>query len=64
MTKTIEITIDTQGNSQVETKGFSGSECMQASKSIEDALGAQANRRTTPEFFDSETVQNQTAAEG
>jgi hypothetical protein len=54
----IEITIDTKGNSQVETKGFSGSECLEASKFVEQALGKQTGTRTTAEFFSSSVNQN------
>lgn len=59
MSKRIVITIDPKGNSQVETKGFAGSECIEASKFVESALGSQANLRTTAEFFQSRNVQQQ-----
>ena len=37
--KTIEITVSPKGDTKVETKGFSGTECRQASRFIEEALG-------------------------
>jgi hypothetical protein len=49
--KIIEIIVDTKGNSQVQTKGFAGSECLKASQFVEQALGQQTSQRTTPEFF-------------
>ena len=49
-TKTIEITVDTNGQTQVETKGFQGSGCRQASAFLEQALGRPTNERLTPEF--------------
>ena len=49
--KRIEITVDNAGNSQVETKGFSGSECLKASKFIETALGKQKTNKRTGEFY-------------
>ena len=49
--KTIEITVDAQGNSTVETKGFAGSECVEASKFVEQSLGKQLDLQTTAEFF-------------
>jgi len=49
--KTIEIIVDPQGNSQVQTKGFAGSECQVASQFVEQALGQQVSQRTTPEFY-------------
>ena len=58
MNKTIEITVDTKGDTQVQTKGFTGNECTAASKFIEQALGQQANQRTTPEFFHGVTADN------
>ena len=51
--KRIEITVDTKGNSTVETKGFAGSECVEASKFVEQTLGKQLDLRTTAEFFTS-----------
>ena len=62
--KRIEITVDPQGNSTVQTKGFAGNECLAASKFIEQSLGQQANQRTTPEFFAVQATQNQQASNG
>ena len=60
--KRVEIIVDPKGNSKVETKGFSGSECVEASKFIEQALGKETASRTTAEFFaasaNRSTVQN------
>ena len=41
--KTIEITVSPDGQSRVETKGFAGAECRDASKFIEQALGKQVS---------------------
>ena len=49
--KTIEITIDRDGQSRVETKGFSGHDCRQASRFVEAALGVVLNDRPTSEAF-------------
>ena len=64
MNKRIEITVDTKGNSQVETKGFTGRECVEASKFIEQALGNQTETRTTPEFFRVQATQQQQTSNG
>ena len=56
--KTIEITVDVKGNSTVETKGFAGSQCVEASKFVEQALGKETASRTTAEFYQSTTTQN------
>ena len=49
--KRIEIIVDAKGNSQVQTKGFAGSSCVQASRFIEQALGKQTSQRATAEFY-------------
>jgi hypothetical protein len=49
--KTIEITVDKQGRVTVETRGFSGGSCREASRFIEDALGARSSERLTAEFY-------------
>jgi len=62
--KRIEIIVDTQGNSEVQTKGFSGASCVEASRFIEDALGKQTSQRTTGEFYTAKAQQSQSAREG
>ena len=49
--KRIEITVDTKGNSNIETKGFAGNACVEASKFLKDAIGSEASMRTTAEFY-------------
>jgi hypothetical protein len=49
--KTIEITVTPTGQTSVETKGFSGAECRQASEFIETALGQRTGERLTAEFY-------------
>ena len=53
--KRIEITVDSKGNSTVETKGFTGSECVSASRFIEQALGKQSSQQKTSEFYSTST---------
>ena len=48
--KTIEIVVDPKGGIKVQTKGFSGSECREASRFVEQALGAKLAETLTPEF--------------
>ena len=50
MTKTIEILVSPQGQAQVQTQGFSGAECQQASKFLEQALGRRQSEQLTAEF--------------
>ncbi len=51
MSKTIEIIVSPQGQTRVETKGFSGAACQQASKYLEDALGQRTSEQLTGEFY-------------
>ncbi len=48
--KTIEIVVTPTGQTQVQTKGFTGSECHQASQFIEQALGQRTSEQLTAEF--------------
>ena len=52
--KTIEITINPKGESTVQTKGFTGSSCRDASKFIEQALGDKGAETLTAEFHQTE----------
>ena len=48
--KIIEIAVDTNGQTRVETLGFTGGECRDASKFIERALGQHQGETMTFEF--------------
>jgi hypothetical protein len=50
MNKTIEIVVAADGQSRVETKGFAGPECRQASEFLEKALGQRTSEQLTAEF--------------
>ena len=39
MPRIIEVTISPEGESKIETKGYTGTDCLQASKFLEEALG-------------------------
>ena len=51
MNKIIEIIVSPTGETRLETKGFSGEECREASKFVEQALGATAGEQMTAEFL-------------
>jgi hypothetical protein len=53
----IEVIVSPEGETRVETKGFVGSSCRQASQFLEQALGAQAGEKLTAEFYQQEAVQ-------
>jgi hypothetical protein len=62
-TKIIEILVDTKGEATIQTKGFFGASCQQASGFIERALGQRTGERLTPEFYQTASVQEQQQAE-
>jgi hypothetical protein len=49
--KAIDITVSPKGETRVETKGFSGGECREASRFVEKALGARTAETLTAEFY-------------
>ena len=49
--KTIEIVVDPKGGTVVRTRGFEGPECREASRFVEQALGAKRAETLTPEFY-------------
>ena len=55
MNKLIEIVVSPQGDARLETKGFAGQECREASKFVEEALGQQAGEQLTAEFHHTAT---------
>ena len=57
--KTIEIIVAPDGKSQVQTKGFVGGECQQASRFLETALGETTSEKLTAEYYASAQQQNQ-----
>jgi len=54
--KEIILTIDIDGKTQLETKGFKGKSCMQASKFLEDALGNVTSNQHTPAYHELDEV--------
>ena len=56
--KTIEIIVDREGRTTVETKGFTGGECRQASRFVEVALGVAVVDTPTAEAFQNQAQPN------
>ncbi len=50
MSKVIEIVVDPKGEATVQTKGFAGAECREASRFVEQALGQKTAETLTAEF--------------
>ena len=51
MAKIIEVTVSPKGETTVQTKGFIGSDCLQASKFLEQSLGISTAEQKTGEFY-------------
>lgn len=49
--KIIEITVSINGETKVETNGFSGNDCQEATRSLELALGARQSESLKSEFY-------------
>lgn len=48
--KIIEIVVSPTGQTDVQTKGFTGGECREASRFVEEALGQKTEETLTAEF--------------
>ncbi len=57
MSKNIEIVVTPTGQTQVQTKGFAGSACRDASRFIEEALGKTTGEQLTGEFYQTHAAQ-------
>ena len=55
--KTIEIIVSPKGESTIQTRGFAGSACRDASKELEIALGRRVGEQLTAEFHQATDVQ-------
>lgn len=64
--KTIQIVISSQGNARVQTQGFAGPACQEASRFLEQSLGSRAGEQLTAEYYEpaQQTTRNQRAQTG
>ena len=60
----IEIIVNSKGEASVETKGFTGSSCRDASRLLERALGNATSDRLTSEFYESQGLRQQNTSRG
>lgn len=54
MSKIIDVTISPTGETTVKTTGFKGKSCQDASRFLEQALGAAESEKRTAEFYQPE----------
>ena len=55
--KTIELIVSPEGKTTVQTKGFAGSSCRDASEFLEKALGQQTGEQLTAEFHQRQSIE-------
>jgi hypothetical protein len=53
--KLIELIVSPTGDTKLETRGFAGSECRQASAFLEQALGLKSSDRPTAASFQTQS---------
>jgi len=59
MARIIEVTVSPTGEATVQTKGYVGGDCLQASKFLEQALGVTTSDHKTTEFYQVAPAQQQ-----
>ena len=57
MNKVIEVIVSPAGDTRVETKGFAGPECQEASTFLEKVLGTRQSETLTAEYHRQQTGQ-------
>lgn len=55
--KTIEVIVAPNGETKVETRGFTGESCQAASQFLESALGLKTAEQRTADFYRQSEVQ-------
>lgn len=51
MSKVIQVVVSPKGETKVETLGFTGSSCQEASRALEEALGAKTGETLTGDYY-------------
>jgi hypothetical protein len=59
MPRIIEVTVSPKGETTVQTKGYTGADCLQASRFLEEALGTTTAERKTPDYYAVEQAEQQ-----
>ena len=59
MARIIEVVVSPTGEATVQTKGYAGADCLQASKFLEQALGVVAADHKTAEFYQPAAAEQQ-----
>ena len=56
MSQRIEIIVTPDGKTSLQTLGFTGASCQQASRFLEEALGQKTTDRRTAEFYQAQST--------
>jgi hypothetical protein len=64
MNKIIEVVVSPTGETKVETKGFTGNECQEASRFVEVALGQRKSEQLTAEYHQRSSQQQTNQQQG
>jgi hypothetical protein len=59
MARIIEVLVSPTGEATVQTRGYAGGDCLQASRFLEQALGTVTAERKTTEFFETTSEEQQ-----
>lgn len=59
MARVIEVIVSPSGETTVQTKGYVGADCLQASKFLEQALGRITSEHKTTEFYQAQAAQQE-----
>ncbi|MCA9095633.1 MAG: DUF2997 domain-containing protein [Planctomycetaceae bacterium] len=59
-TQQIQIDVSPTGESKLQTSGFTGKTCQEASRFLEQALGQKTAETLTPEYYQTTTHHQQT----
>jgi hypothetical protein len=62
MPRLIEVVVSPQGETTIQTKGYAGGNCLQASKFLEQALGVAVTDHNTIEFYQNTEHHQETQA--
>jgi hypothetical protein len=57
MSRVIEVVVSPTGDTTVQTKGYVGAGCQEASRFLEQALGIVAREQKTAEFYATEPIE-------
>ena len=59
MPKTLEVIVSPNGETTVRTRGYTGSDCAEATRALERELGLVVRDQQTAEFYQTSTSQQQ-----